>query len=55
MTGLTPTNNENPPHLNPLPSGEREGVRGRRVTFKVNKTLMIVLLKTDIPFNHGRE
>jgi hypothetical protein len=21
MTGLTPTNHENPPHLNPLPSG----------------------------------
>jgi hypothetical protein len=31
MTGLTPKNNENPPQLNPLPSGEREGVRGKKL------------------------
>jgi len=29
MTILLPTNHEKSPHLNPLPSGEREGVRGK--------------------------
>jgi hypothetical protein len=43
MTGLPPTNHENPPHLNPLPSGERIKVRGKKLFSRYRRSEFLLI------------